>query len=86
MALNDKDGEWTVSTQGGHQAKGKWPQFKPSQWVRTGSGSYAYGCTCMKVRVNVESQEIIQIISAVAKPLSSCRRDKALKEPENSLK
>ena len=84
--LNDKDGEWTVSIQGGHQAKGEWPQFKRLQWVRTGSGSYGYGCVCMKVRANAESQEIIQIISAAAKPLSACRQDKVLKEPENPLK
>ncbi len=84
--LNDKDGEWTVSIQGGHQAKGKWPSFNRSQWVKTGTGSYGYGCTCMKVRANAESQEIKQIISATVKPLSVCRQDKALKEPENPLK
>ena len=83
--LNDKVGEWTVSIQGGHQAKGKWPSFNSSQWVKTGTGSYGYGCTCMKVRANAESKEIKQIISATVKPLSVCRQDKALKEPENPL-
>jgi hypothetical protein len=85
--LNDRDGEWTVAIQGGHQAKGKWtPTFKNSQWVRMGVGSYGYGCVCMKVKANAESQEIIEVISAIAKPLSACRQDKALKEPENQLK
>lgn len=85
--LNDRDGEWTIAIQGGHQAKGKWkPPFNNSQWVRTGVGSYGYGCVCMKVKANTESQEIIEVISVIAKPLSACRQDKALKEPEKWLK
>ena len=82
--LNDKDGEWEIAVQGGHHAKGKWPEFKDSQWVRMSSGSSGYGCTCMKVVENAEYKEIINIISAYVKSLSVCRHDKALKEPKNN--
>lgn len=79
--LTDKDGEWTVSMQGGHEAKGDWPKFNKIDWVNTGIGSYGYGCTCLKVISNKEEMEIIEIISANTKALLVCRRDKALREP-----
>ena len=85
-SLIDRNGEWTISVQGEYEAKGQWPQFKDSHWVRTGNGSSGYGCVCMKVRSNAVSHKIVRILSAHAKPLSACRRDKTLKEPENPLK
>ena len=27
-SLTDRDGEWTISIQGGYEAKGDWPTFK----------------------------------------------------------
>ena len=33
--LLDREAEWTIAVQGGAQAEGDWPIFKPSQWVRT---------------------------------------------------
>lgn len=84
--LHDRDGEWTISIQGGHQATGNWPRFKASQWVQTNAGSYGYGCACMKVVANATSLEVLRIVSANARPLSTCRKDKALTEPENPLK
>jgi len=84
--LADRDGEWTIGQQGGHQATGTWPNFKAGQWVRTGVGSYGYGCACMRVTVNADTQEIVEIQSSFSKPLSACRKDRALKEPENPLK
>lgn len=86
--LTDHDGEWTIGLQGGHQARGTWPRFKADQWVRTGTGSAAYGCSCLKVKAQAESQAVTQIVSARALPLSTCRNDRALKgkEPENPLK
>ncbi|MEI7868860.1 MAG: DUF4087 domain-containing protein [Candidatus Methylumidiphilus sp.] len=80
-SLTDKDGEWTIAMQGGHIAKGDWPRFKKNQWIKTGVGSYGYGCACMKVTVNPESEEVVEIFQADSKPLSSCRQDKHLKEP-----
>lgn len=87
VALRDRDGEWIVGIQGGHQAKGDWPRFRTSEWVRTGAGSYGYGCACLRVRVDAESHEVKQIFSASARPLAACRKDPALKgtEPQNPL-
>lgn len=77
--LNDRDGEWTVGIQGGHQADGDWPDFKPNQWVET-NAHYGYGCACLKLVANPETREVERIISAKARPLAACRNDKALKK------
>ncbi|WP_371182546.1 DUF4087 domain-containing protein [Xanthomonas sacchari] len=86
--LVDKDGEWTVGQQGGHQAEGTWPTFPPARWVATGTGSAGYGCACLKVRARDDTQEVTTIVAATAQPLKTCRQDKALqgREPENPLK
>jgi len=77
--LHDRDGEWTIGVQGGYQAEGDWPEFSPKQWVVT-NVHYGYGCACLKVRVDHSTKQVIEIESARAKPLSVCRRDKALKK------
>lgn len=77
----DKDGEWTVSIQGGYQAEGDWAEFKANQWVET-NGSYGYGCTCMDVTTDKAARNILTIKNARARPLSACRKDKKLKEPK----
>lgn len=78
--LNDKDGEWVISIQGGYQAEGDAPEFAAEQWVLTNAGSYGYGCACLQVRVNRRMRQILEIKSATAKPLAVCRRDHRLKE------
>lgn len=78
--IDDADGEWIVSVQGGYQAEGDWPDFPDDKWVKT-NGYYGYGCACMKVTVDKKQHRIIKIFSATAKPLADCRRDKALVEP-----
>lgn len=86
--LTDRDGEWTVGQQGGHQAVGDWPKFKAGQWVRTGAGSAGYGCVCLKVKADAALQAISVIVSSRTQSLGVCRKDKALHglEPENPLK
>lgn len=79
--LTDRDGEWIISVQGGYQADGDWPDFKKSQWVKTNI-NYGHGCACMKVTTDRAEMRILKIISATAKPLSTCRKDKALKRKE----
>ena len=78
--LYDRDGEWIIGTQGGHQAEGDWPTFKPRQWVHTNGSSYGYGCACMQVRVNKQTHEVLEIKSSRARSLSQCRQDPALKK------
>lgn len=77
--LNDKDGQWIIGEQGGHQADGDWPDFG-SKWVKT-NGNYGYGCACMRVNVNRQNKEVLSIISSTAKPIAACRKDRALKKP-----
>lgn len=79
--LIDADGEWIIGTQGGEQAEGDWPEFSKSQWVKTNI-NYGYGCACMKVEVNKSDERITRIISGTARPLSTCRKDKAIKGKE----
>jgi hypothetical protein len=79
--LHDKDGEWMIGVQGGHQAEGDWPDFKAQQWVET-NGHYGYGCACFRVRVNHKTHEVLEIKSSYARSLSACRKDRALKEPK----
>jgi hypothetical protein len=77
--LTDRDGEWIVGTQGGHQADGDWPEFSRREWVRS-NGSYGHGCACITLVANSE-KEVLRIVSAGARPLQACRRDGALQEP-----
>jgi Protein of unknown function (DUF4087) len=77
-SLFDRDDEWNIGVQGGHQAEGDWPDFGPGQWVET-NGHYGYGCACLRLRVNRETHEVIEIESARARPLAVCRRDRSLK-------
>jgi hypothetical protein len=77
-SLHDRDDEWVISVQGGHQAEGDWPSFGPKQWVET-NGHYGHGCACLRVRVERETHRVLEIESARARPLSACRRDRALK-------
>ncbi|MBI5257180.1 MAG: DUF4087 domain-containing protein [Burkholderiales bacterium] len=87
-SLTDRDGEWTIGLQGGHQARGPWPKFGAGQWVRTGHGSAGYGCACLKLLADAQTQDVLRILSARAQPLSACRQDRGLsgKEPQNPLK
>jgi hypothetical protein len=77
-SLHDRDREWIIGVQGGHQAEGDWPDFDGKQWVET-NGHYGHGCACMRVRVNRETDQVIKIESARARPLSVCRGDRSLK-------
>ncbi|HEX8370593.1 MAG TPA: DUF4087 domain-containing protein [Pyrinomonadaceae bacterium] len=79
-SLEDKDGEWIISVQGGYQAEGDYPEFEDDKWVKT-NGNYGYGCACMKVKVDYKTHRVLEIASAKVKPLAACRKDPALKEP-----
>lgn len=79
--LTDRDGEWVVSTQGGHSAEGDWPVFTDAQWVKT-NRTYGHGCACMQVVVSRgDEPRVLRIASATAKPLKVCRQDRALPKP-----
>ena len=78
-SLYDRDGEWIIGVQGGYQAEGDWPAFSAKQWVET-NVHYGYGCACLRVQVDRATERVIQIESGKARPLSACRRDRALRK------
>ena len=77
-SLYDRDGEWIIAVQGGHQADGDWPDFGARQWIET-NVHYGYGCACIQLQVNKSTHKVIAIESAKARPLSACRNDRKLK-------
>ena len=77
-SLFDADAEWLIGVQGGYQADGDWPEFGPKEWVKT-NVHYGYGCACMRVQVDRAEKKVIRIESARARPLSACRKDRALR-------
>jgi len=79
--LIDATGEWIIGIQGGYQADGDWPGFSDARWIKT-NVHYGYGCACMKVTTTRAEKRILTILSATSKPLSTCRKDKALKGKE----
>ncbi|HVF42024.1 MAG TPA: DUF4087 domain-containing protein [Pyrinomonadaceae bacterium] len=84
--LYDREGEWTIGVQGGYQVEQEWdwPEFKRGQWVET-NGSHGYGCACMRLRVDKESHHVLEIESTRARPLSACRKDRALNKWKKML-
>ena len=79
-SLHDREDEWIIGVQGGHQAEGDWPEFGPKQWVET-NVHYGYGCACMSVTINRRDQTVTQIFSARPVPLRQCRADRKLPKP-----
>lgn len=77
-SLFDRDGEWIIGVQGGHQADGDWPEFGPGEWVKT-NVNYGYGCACLRVRVNHQEKMVMAIETARALPLSKCRKDRSIR-------
>lgn len=80
-SLYDREAEWLFGVQGGYQLEDfEIPVFKKGQWVEGSNGSYGYGCACFEMRVDFETNHVLKIKKSYAKPLSACRKDKALKK------
>jgi hypothetical protein len=78
--LTDKDGDWTLSTQGSEtQAEGMEliPDMAQGEFVRT-NGAYGYGCACLTVEVGRGQKRVTRILAARQLPLARCRADKSL--------
>lgn len=74
--LVDKDGRWTISLQGGYQARGmdNLPTYNEKEYVKT-NGYYGYGCACMDVVTDSARLRISEIRGGESLPLSTCRED-----------
>lgn len=75
--LTDRDGQWIIAIQGGHQADGVWPDIPPDQWVKT-NVHYGYGCACLTMITAGRSNEVRRVLRAQARPLDACQNDPAL--------
>lgn len=75
--LFDREGRWVISEQGGFRAQGledmPEPDHGPDFWVQGNTGSYGYGCYCLKVQVDRGRMEIHRIFSSRQQPLEVCR-------------
>ena len=80
--LTDRQGEWTLSAQGGYQAPGmdEMPDMSTRGWVRT-NGNYGYGCACMTVSTDRRTMRVTRLYSAAPVPLRQCRNDRTLRRP-----
>ena len=80
-SLSDKDRQWTIGVQGGYQVEDfDRPAFKRGQWISFFDGSYGYGCACFQMKVDYETSYVLEIRKSYARPLSACRKDKALRK------
>jgi len=83
-SLYDKDREWIISIQGGYQVEDfEAPDFK-NQWIET-NNSYGYGCACLQMTVDYETSRVLAIRKSSVRPLSACRKDKALRKWKSVL-
>ena len=73
--LIDKDGRWSISQQGGYEAKGmdNLPTNE-KEYVKT-NGYHGYGCACMDVVTDSTRLRISEIWGGESLPLSTCRQD-----------
>jgi hypothetical protein len=81
--LVDRDGQWILGSQGGHQAPGlhDMPDMSAGEWVEV-NGHYGYGCACMTITADAETGRVTKVSDAAPKPLAQCRADKRLPSPE----
>ncbi|GJD36073.1 DUF4087 domain-containing protein [Methylobacterium aerolatum] len=81
--FTDRDGDWTLGTQGGPHARGldTLPDLTVRDWIVTNSGSYGYGCACLSLDAG-PGRTVRAIAAFQQRPLSDCRRDRALPNRE----
>lgn len=81
--LSDSDGDWTLATQGSdEEAKGMEliGDISAGDYKAT-NGNYGYACGCMKVRDDLASRRILEVISFRQSSLSKCEKDPKLPSP-----
>lgn len=81
--LVDRDGQWVLRSQGEAELPGMEliPDLTGPEWVRTGGGSYGYGCVCLRLVADPKTRTVQQILSARQQALSVCRKDRHLPPP-----
>lgn len=84
--LTDKDGEWTISTQGKQGAAGmdKLVGFSNTEFIKT-NGVYGYGCACITVDSDHNIKKILTIYQFKSLPIRQCKIDKTLKRKTEDI-
>ncbi|PZR00589.1 MAG: DUF4087 domain-containing protein [Cereibacter sphaeroides] len=85
LILQDRDGAWWITSQGGPGAVGveeNAPEFDEKQYVATQPNGYGYGCACMTVATDAAAMQITQVFAGDILPLSKCQADPSLPKPE----
>lgn len=77
--LVDRNETWTISAQGGYQARGSEniPDLSQKEYVTT-NGNYGYGCACMDVTTDKRLKRILTIQNFTQLPLRRCLEDPSL--------
>jgi hypothetical protein len=77
--LVDRNETWTISAQGGYQARGitNISDLSEKEYVTT-NGSYGYACACMGVTTDKRLSRILSIQNFTQLPLRRCREDRSL--------
>jgi hypothetical protein len=80
--LNDADGLWVLSTQGGTQPSGMdlLPDISEYEFVPT-NGHYGYSCACLDGEFDANQKQVTRIVSVEQLPLLKCRKDPKLSKP-----
>ena len=80
--LTDRDGQWIIMSQGGHEAPGMEHigDISAGDYVAT-NGNYGYACGCMKVDTDDEGM-ITRIHSFRQLAIAKCENDSALSTPQ----
>lgn len=84
-SLYDKDREWIISIQSGYYVENFAALDFGKQWIDNVAGSYGYGCACFQMTADKETSRALEIRKSYVKPLSVCRKDKALRKWKSSL-
>jgi hypothetical protein len=84
--LEDRDGNWVISSQGGYQAQGleNLPPLDEQEHIKT-NGNYGYRCACLEVVTDTDSEriKILAVQSGEQLPLNICRTDPDLRQFSN---
>ena len=81
--LDDSQGSWLLSTQGGEdEALGmeNISDFSEREFVAT-NGNYGYACACMKVETDSAAKRIVAVYSFKQLALAKCENDASLPSP-----
>jgi len=80
--IDDADGRWIISTQGGYQAEGVENLAYPEddQYVDT-NGNYGYFCGCITASTSRHEMKVVSIRRSKAKRLKDCLKDPKLDKP-----